>query len=64
MVNECRVDVDNKGADEGDPGAVKHSNSHPSDLRTDSWVLNIPPDINPPPSVPLQQGKTSSIFRR
>ena len=59
--------VDNEGDSESDPGviitlgppAVIHQV-----LGQLPAVLVIPPEINPPPSVPLQQGKTSSMFRR
>ena len=51
---------------EGDPGVIIKF-STPAEIHRVLGqlpaVLVIPPEINPPPTVPLQQGKTSSMFK-
>ena len=59
---ECNLCLDYQ---DGDPGAII-ALSPPGVIHRVLGLLppivTIPPDINPPPAVPLQQGKTSSTF--
>ena len=59
---ECNLCLDYQ---DGDPGAII-ALSLPGVIHRVLGLLppivTIPPDINPPPAVPLQQGKTSSMF--